>query len=200
MPIIDAPEALKRSRIVLASWDSVAHNLSPYSRAGDRIDFGGEAWSLTVTTPPLIGQDAAAVSAWCRRLRAPDAFARLSPREDRYGTSTSSILRVRAATPVLSRSFPVNGIGAGDTVLAGSLVEISGRLYSVMEDLTGDVNGEATMSVWPRTRDALAFNAPITMDSPSGQWVLREIPDIVRDARISRDVREPMEISFVEMV
>ncbi len=57
-------------------------------------------------------------------------------------------------------------LGAGDYIQLGS--GATARLHKVLDDVTSDSGGEATLTIWPDLRADIADNAPITVTNCVG--------------------------------
>lgn len=157
---IAAPAALAFAALSLSARDTVAESRSAYSGAESRLDWGGEWWELTVTVPPQRWNEGAAeLEAWADRLRDADAVARIrldAPMPWR-GTTTAATVAVSGAHAAGGRSLAVTGLGAGATLLAGSLIaDPDRRLHRIRQDVTANGSGAGTLNLFPRLRAAYA--------------------------------------------
>lgn len=156
---IAAPAALGLAEFSLSARDTVAESRSVYSGAESRLDWGGEWWELTLSTPPARWDDAAEIEAWADRLRDADAVARirLDLSMPRRGTTTADTVTVSGAHSAGGRSLAVTGLGASATLLAGSLIaDADRRLHRLRASVTANGSGAATLDLFPRMRAAYA--------------------------------------------
>lgn len=204
MAVIDAPAALKRAQVALTASDTVSESRSPYSGVEDRLDFGGEWWALTLTTPITTWDDAAEVEAWADRLRDDDAIARLDlvALAPRRGTTAATVLTASATTAAGSRTLGVAGLGSGLTLGAGSFVSIGDRLHRVREAVTANGSGAATLSLFPRLRSSVASGGGIQIATGvRGLWRLQNRPGHAWDAQQwPASVLAAKTLQFVEAV
>lgn len=77
------------------------------------------------------------------------------------------------------QTLDIDGLTANESgiALAGDYIELGSgttrRLYKVLEDADADVNGEATLNIWPRLRESPGDNAVIVTADTRGTF---EIP------------------------
>lgn len=165
MAVIDAPDGLFWAEIALQPNDSIAAPGSPFDGAQDEIDFGGQWWSAQATTARLDHQQAAAFSAFARRARLAGNRARIAfpwPAGTR-GTTAATTLTTTATLPALGAALAVSGLGAGATLLAGTMLSIDDALFELREDATANGAGAATLALWPRARVAYAAGRSVRL-------------------------------------
>lgn len=203
--IIDAPAALRMAQLSLRAVDTLAEVRSVYSGAEGRIDYGGEWWELTVVTPPMLWDDAAEVAAWCDRLRADDAVARIEMLAlmARRGTTTADTITLNANAAAGGRTVSVSGLGAGATLLAGAMLHTQGdRLHRLRQGVTADGSGTASLDLFPRLRSGLSAGAVLRLSGtprPRGLFRLQGRPGHEFDAG-SGAVVQPKTLTFIEAV
>ena len=61
---------------------------------------------------------------------------------------------------------------AVDVLLAGDYIQVGNHMYMVLNDVTADGSGNATLDVWPRLRADVDNNDPITTSAAKGLWRL----------------------------
>lgn len=86
---------------------------------------------------------------------------------------------VNGSNAARSSTLAIRGLSTGITGIfkAGDYLQITGarqRLYMVLTDANGDVNGHATVDVWPDLRDTYADGTPIVTASPQGTFRLAD--------------------------
>ena len=154
---IPSPAALAFAELSLSARDTLAEQRSVYSGAESRLDWAGERWELTISTPPSRWDAAAEIEAWADRLRAGDAVARirLDLSMPRRGTTAAATVTVSGAHTAGGRSLAVTGLGASATLLAGSLIaDPDRRLHRLRASVTANGSGAATLDLFPRLRAA----------------------------------------------
>lgn len=87
----------------------------------------------------------------------------------------SRTVLVNGAVSAQATSLPVDGLdGVGFN--AGDWVSFSNGTYNELHKVTADVwpnsSGEATLTIWPPTRRAIADNAAVTYVNPTGEFTL----------------------------
>lgn len=139
----------------------------------------GDGWELDIEFPPLNGRaEAAAVIAFLLKLNGMEGTflagdpLNTSPR----GTWAGASPLVVGAHVAGVKTVAIDGLAAGATGKEMDWIQFgsgsTARLHQVVQDFTANGSGEATLEIWPRTRAALADNAPITLASPQGLWRL----------------------------
>lgn len=203
--VFAAPAAFRPASLSLRRADTLAEVRSVYSGREARLDFGGQWWLCDVTTERLTWDDAAEVEAWADRLRGDDAVGafRLDLIMPRRGSTTASTMTANGAASAGAASLAVAGLGAGATLLAGSLFSDSaGRLFRVTADATADGAGQATLAIFPRLRAAVAGGATFRLAGDPGvlgRWRLAAPSEGHEWSRPSHGVRVgPKTLSFVE--
>jgi hypothetical protein len=159
--MIDAPAALRWHSYDLAPVDTLAEARSVYTGAAARFDFGGGWWALTLTTRDQTQIHAAALEAWCDRLRAADAVARLRPPPGyiAQGTTLAAKLALTSARGASATALAVEGLGAGGTIVAGSFVSIADHLHRVQQTVAGG-SGDP-LRIWPPLREDSGLGATV---------------------------------------
>lgn len=196
--LLNPPAALNAARYTLRLLDTVTEPRGVYGFSEARLDWGGECWAMTLETPPLSAGDEAEILAWCDALRMPNRAARLTPSGwVRRGTTTAASLAITASVSAGARSVPVSGVGAGETLLAGSPCSVKGRLHRIRESVTGDA---ATLELTPRLRVAVTASDNVVLSGSGlrGQWRLQSSPESGRDyGQIGANARG-LALEFVE--
>lgn len=178
LTILDPPAAFKAADWSLSLADTVAEPRSGYTMVESRLDYAGEMWALTVTTPPLRQPDAVAILAWCDRLRDADAAARLSVPLPigglgMFGTSAAATVTVTADAVAGARSVAVTGIGVGLTLGAGQMIAVGDHLHRLRATVTGTA---ATLSLTPRLRRPVTIGQTLSLVDATGIFRLQARP------------------------
>lgn len=166
-----APASFKPATLNLRRADNLVTVRSLYSGAEARLDPGGQWWVCSVTTEKLGWDDAAEVEAWADRLREADAIGtfRLDLIMPRRGTSTADTISANGAAAGGASSIDVSGLGAGATLLAGTLFSTAtGRLFRLRADATADGSGDATLEIFPRIRTTISGGATLRLAGGAG--------------------------------
>jgi len=196
MAMLDWPSGVSVADYSIRLMRSVARPRSAYTYGEQQIDFGGEAWELTLTTASLTIAQAQELLAYAERVRDADDKARIRPfHSARSGTSLVSAVSVSSAASAYQRTVSLTGIGSGLTLGAGTFLSVGSRLHMLRFEITGD---SAVAYVTPRLRESLGGGETVTVgDNAQGVFRLAEAPDY----RLARPgVVEPMTFRFVEAV
>lgn len=204
MPILDAPAALRYSDIQITPMNKVAQTASIYSNYQDRVDYGGEWWEMSIVLTFSEWDEGADVFAWANNLRLVDGIGRVEIPDTapRRGTTTADSLTTTASASGTQREVQVGGLGAGKTLLRGSFIECPGnRLHTLLEDVTADGSGGATLTLFPRVRQVINAGSTLILGGaarPRGLWRLKAPPRLSWSAAEYGTHLAPESLSFVE--
>lgn len=136
-------------------------------------EYDGEGWIIDVSYPPLTRAEAAPFHAFLATLRG-------TAHTFLFGdTLMKTPLGAGGGTPLVngadqygSESVVTDGWTADTLVLkAGDFFAIDNRLYMVLQDVTSDATGNATIDIFPKLRNH-ADDASIETDTPKGTFRL----------------------------
>jgi hypothetical protein len=157
-------------------WSYTTANLinsSPTTFQQTIYEYDGELWRIDVTYPPLTRAEAAPFHAFLASLRgASHTFL--------FGdTLMNSPLGAGGGTPLVNGSnqygsdeLVTDGWLADTLVLkAGDMFSVDNRLYLVLQDVTSDASGNATIDIFPRARNH-EDDSSIETDNPKGTFRL----------------------------
>ena len=162
----------------LRAINAVALSQSPFTFAAQSQAFSGQMWAADVSLPPMKRSDAAVWVSWLVSLRG------------QYGTFLmgdplcATAQGEAGGTPISAGSNPagetlyIGGATANQTdwLKAGDYIQIgtgaNARLHQVLSDVDTNASGNATLSLWPHTRSAVAPGTAIVVSSPVGRWRL----------------------------
>lgn len=163
--------------------DAVGRQASPVTLEETTYDWGGDGWEIDIEMPPLKGATdiAEAVVSFLIKLRGslgsftmgPPGYT--GPRGTWVGTSPllSGAHAAGARSLLIRNASPFTRAKDGDWLqLTGALGATRPYLHRVLQDCIFDSNGTGTLEVWPRTREAFADGAALTLASPLGRWAL----------------------------
>lgn len=187
------PSSLKVRSLRISLDDAVAVSTSPYTFKQQAQSHQGQMWIFEVVVAPMKGEQAAACEAWITALRGRYGIftigdsARKTPRGTGGGTpqvNGGSQSGMYLVTDGWNHSELV--LKAGDYIQFGCVNEFTGeftgefggdpiaRLHKVLEDVTTNSSGQATISIWPRLRSSPVDNAAITVTNCKGTFRLAE--------------------------
>ena len=169
------------AQIRLLARDVVGVSTSPFNLKQRVFRHPGQRWEADITLPPMKREDAEQWATFLLRLRG------------QYGTfllgdPSASTPRGSAATaPGTPRvngadqtgdELDIDGIptSGGDYLKAGDYIQLgsgaTATLHKVLEDVSIDGSGEATLNLWPKVRTAPADDASITVSGAQGVFRL----------------------------
>lgn len=143
---------------------------SPYSFQQQVYEHFGARWEADCQLPPMSRAQAADWQAFMLSLRGRSGTflmgktAEASPRGTATAAVTNGAAFVRAATLV------VDGMGNAKTLLAGDYFEIASHLYQIIQNVTSDASGNATLTFEPFLRANVADNTALVLTNPKGLW------------------------------
>lgn len=168
--------------------DIVGTSTSPFTGVQQVYAYTGQFWELDITLRPMSRDEAELWITFFMKLRgAYGTFLMGDPNgATARGVATGSPL-VKGASQTGSTlltdgwtSGVTNILRAGDYIQLGSAG--TSRLYKVLDDVTSDGSGNATLNIWPNLRSSPSDNAAITVSncksvfrlSTPNSWDIRE--------------------------
>jgi hypothetical protein len=162
------------------NFRSVSYNVSSTTITGRTQvrSLGGQRFEFSASYPALTRQEFAPVQAFIMSQRGmADTFSIVLPQiSEKSGDAAGTVL-VDGVTAIGATSVAVTG--ATGTFSAGDVIKFNGhsKVYMLVTDSTA-VAGEATLTITPPLREALADNEGVVFD---------DVPFLVR---LSNDVQE----------
>jgi hypothetical protein len=142
---------------------------SPFTYAQQVSEFQGAKWTTTVTLPPMSKSDAGAWTAFFTQLHGRrGTFLIGDPDRKTIQGTASGVMSVNGVHAVGSYSIVVDGLNAsqskafkkGDYVQFGS--GATSKLHMIVDDISTDGSGNATLQIEPSLKTALANNDVVT--------------------------------------
>jgi hypothetical protein len=178
MAIYTFPPALMRvsnARFSLETFqtNSAVNAFNPlFSTSGPLTEF----WRAQLSFVPKNTADFRDFRALLRKLRGQkNRFRLYDPAGTLQGTGgATSTINIKTAALAGATSITLKTLVASQTVaLAGDdYLEIGGNLYAVDDDAASDGSGEATVTILPPLRKAVAANDPVNTLNPTGTFAL----------------------------
>lgn len=156
----------------------VGASVSPFTGQQQVYRHQGQWWEMEVTMPAMKRDEAEQIASFLLKMNG------------RYGTFLLGDKANTAPRGVGTGTPLVNGASqTGDQLVtdgwtpdtsgilkAGDWIQIgtgsASRLYKVLDDVTSNASGVATLNIFPSLRYSPADNSAITINSPKGQWRL----------------------------
>lgn len=197
MPIsypLDMPSVPGARRVNLFCVSNVSVNRSPYTFISQVQAHPGQIWGAEVTLPSMNRPEAEQWTAWLLKLNGPQGTFKLGDPLGKMprGIGTNSALVNGAGQ--FGQSLTIDGlpISTSGVLLTGDYIELEQRLYKVLNDVTSDGSGGATIDIWPLLRNSPADNAVISTKNCKGLFRLTQTTNPVYSA----DENSLFEFSF----
>ena len=172
------PASIGVSSINIRAKTVVGVSSSPFTGQQQVYKHQGQWWEAEVSLPPMKRDEAEQVVAFLIKMNGQYGtflmgdFLSTAPRG--IGTGTPLVNGASQAGDELvtdGRTVSTTGIlKAGDWIQLGSAS--TSTLHKVLDDVTSDASGNATLNIFPNLRSAPDDNAIITISSPKGRWRL----------------------------
>lgn len=171
-PAVGGPSS---AQIVLRRAQS--SSVSPFTFRRQVYDWGGDQWEMVAKLAPLSPDHAGAWEAFILALngRMGSFVMGIPMRNAPRGTQQTDIAfdgdhLTRAST------IAVKGMTPGATLLAGDLISVGSGpwLHKILNTVSADAGGFASLEIAPRLREAAANDAAIDVTYPRGVWRLKD--------------------------
>lgn len=161
----------KHTRFELVRMSGIA--TSPFSGAQQAHDWGGSLWMAQVSLPAMLRATADAWCAWAAKLRGRTNWFQMGDWDRRTPRGTWGTPLVNGGSQV-GNTLIIDGMGAAGTGKAGDHFQIGTYLHMLVEDVTADGSGNATIQFEPALRASPANDAALTVSSAKGLFRLTE--------------------------
>lgn len=177
---LSLPQTNAIRSIELRTINAVAYSRSPFTFSGQVHAYAGQMWQADVTLKPMRRSDAEEWISWLVSLKGQfgtfylgDPLA-CTPRGSARDADTITVDGATTSGNTIDiQSAPVsttNYLKAGDYMQIGT--GISRQLFKVLQNVSTDSSGTATVDVWPNVRTSIADNASVTVQSTQGLFRL----------------------------
>ena len=164
------PAVFKSAEVVITPVDVVGVSTSPQTLTEQVYEFPGKRWEAAITLPPMKRRNAEQVVGALLALNGPSGTFYLGDTANKVplGVATGAPV-VNGAQTQFSNSLATRGWTPSVTgiLLAGDWIQMytgsTRRLYKVLFDVNSDGSGLATLTVWPRLRDASPDGAALVL-------------------------------------
>jgi hypothetical protein len=172
------PASIGVSSINIRAKTVVGVSSSPFTGQQQVYKHQGQWWEAEVSLPPMKRDEAEQVVSFLIKMNGQYGtflmgdFLSTAPR----GIGTGAPLvngASQAGDELVTDGWTVSTTGilkAGDWIQLGSAS--TSTLHKVLDDVTSDASGNATLNIFPNLRSAPDDNAIITISSPKGRWRL----------------------------
>lgn len=177
---LSLPQTNAIRSIELRTINAVAYGRSPFTFSGQVHAYAGQMWQADVTLKPMRRSDAEEWISWLVSLKGQfgtfylgDPLA-CTPRGSARDADTITVDGATTSGNTIDiQSAPVsttNYLKAGDYMQIGT--GTSRQLFKVLQNVSTDSSGTATVDVWPNVRTSIADNASVTVQSTQGLFRL----------------------------
>lgn len=125
----------------------------------------GQRWKMTASFPPMTRADFMPIYAFIVKQRSQkESFSLIPPVVgNARGTETGTVL-VNGSHSAGDTTIDIDGMNGN--FKAGEFIKFSAnKVYMILEDVSADSNGEATITIEPPLRGNLSDNETVTYDS-----------------------------------
>lgn len=169
------------ARVEITATDVVAITESPFTFSQQVVRHAGARWSATITIPPVKREDSEYWNSFLLRLRGQFGTFLLG---DPNGATPRGSAASAAGTPLVNgasqtgNNLNIDGLPASATgyLKAGDYIQLgtgaSARLYKVLEDVSSNGSGEATLNLWPDLRSSPNDDATVVVSNAKGVFRL----------------------------
>lgn len=166
------------------NWNTSLH-MSPLSRVQQSLERPGALWQAEFVVPPLLlAADAAAWKGFLVSLRGRHGTFRAGdPSYSGPRGSAGGAPLVNGASQT-GRALITDGWSAAATFKIGDQFQLGDYLYMMVEDVTADGSGNATLVFDPPLRSSPADNLALTISAPKGIWRLASDEEGMWDAQV----------------
>lgn len=154
---------------------SVAQTMSPFTMAQTVHEYEGAVWVATLTLPPMFREQAVEWQSFFMQLHGTKGtFLMGDPDSPSPRGTINSTIAVNGATSVGAFDVVVDGADTSESQLfkKGDYVQFNSgatsQLHMIIADVASDGSGNATLTVEPTLKVALADDASITYTNPKG--------------------------------
>jgi len=152
--------------------------ISPFSFSPQTFMWGSDRWLVTLSWGQMGRADADDVEGFLLALNGQEGSFLLGDplRTAVLGTWLGSSPLVNGAGTLSAKTLAIDGMGAGATGAKGDPFQLgsgsTSRLYRLTQGFTANGSGQANIDFWPGLRIAPADNAPLTIASAKGLFML----------------------------
>ena len=175
-PCYTIPHVAYPSSIEWHPQEAVATTQSPFTGAIKSYDWGASWWEGQVSFPPMDSLSASAWQAFLLACRGASNGFMLGdpkgvlPRGSALGEPTLNGAN-QTGYSVSTRGWRGSAV---NVLMAGDYIQIGVHLYKVLENVSSDVNGNVSFTVWPNLRsDAAADGTPIITKGAQGLFRIK---------------------------
>lgn len=166
---LSLPTGVYPSAYTLGYMTNSKTNTSPFTFSTQRLESYGQAWSLSMTFPPLDETKARSMGAFMAQMKGTLGTFYFTPKNGWKGTGNGAPTLVSIDND-LKNSITINPNNT--SIPAGSYVQIGTQLVMVLNDVAAVGTNVSGVSIFPRLRSAIAGGTLIIYTNPKGKFSL----------------------------
>lgn len=175
---VSFPSSIGLANINIRARNVVGISSSPFTGQQQVYKHQGQWWEMEVSMPAMKRDDAEQVAAFLLKMNGKYGTFLLGDKANTVprgvGTGTPLVYGAsQTGDQLITDGWTPSTTGilkAGDWIQLGS--GSTTRLHKVLDDVTSDASGIATLNIFPNLRQSPADNAQVSISSPKGQWRL----------------------------
>jgi len=180
VPIIACPSSGHLAAIEVSMTDAVSLVSSPFTGQTQAQQWpGADAWSGTLTLPPLTQDEADIWTSFLAELRGmANAFflgdpMKRNPKGNAVGLPVVDMsvtgTNIAGTQTLYTRGWTANSFGL---LLTGDYLQVGNRLHKVLDRINSDATGKAQIPIWPSLRELPTDGEAIILNNPKGLFRL----------------------------
>jgi len=185
------PSTTGIKRIEMSFLTSVAVTRSQFTLNQQVQVYPGQMWGAEVTLPKMTVEQSGAWQSFLLKLNGQQGTFKLGDptKQEPRGTALGIPLvngAGQSGQELITNGWDINEIGL---LLAGDHIQLAGnRLHQVLNDVSSDGSGNATIDIWPSLRTAPADNEPLVLINPKGLFRLVDNSENVQNIDQTRTI------------
>lgn len=176
---LPAVKGIATIRVVARNVTAISR--SPFALSAQVYRWSGQAWEADITLPPMQRADAESWLSFLLKLKGRYGTFLLG---DPNGATPRGSAATTPGTPLVAGGAQVGGsldidglpLSATNYLLAGDYIQLgtglSTRLYKVLNNVSSNGSGQATLDLWPDLRSSPSDNATVVVSNAKGLFRL----------------------------
>ena len=176
---LPAVKGIATIRVVARNVTAISR--SPFALSAQVYRWSGQAWEADITLPPMQRADAESWLSFLLKLKGRYGTFLLG---DPNGATPRGSAATAPGTPLVAGGAQVGGsldidglpLSATNYLLAGDYIQLgtglSTRLYKVLNNVSSNGSGQATLDLWPDLRSSPSDNATVVVSNAKGLFRL----------------------------
>ena len=158
---------------------AIGRSESPFTLKRQTYDYGSSRWRAIVKLPPMTRTAASEWLAFFAKVRGSEFYLGDSSKADVVTAETPRIKTQASSGAVLATELWTPS--TADLLAPGDWFDVTAAngkkcLFQVLDAVSSDGSGEATISVFPNARTTISATTSLNFTSPQGTFVLDDAP------------------------